>query len=122
MKFVGALVLSLLCGGCFPAAWSSYEPTGAPPHPMRRKMPSEVQVVMPPVRAAGVEVGKLEATSDPSYSWEPQTQETLGLLRQEAAARGCDAIEPDPADTELFMMGSTPMRRTTQSARCFVTP
>jgi hypothetical protein len=77
---------------------------------------------MPPMRATGVEVGKLEATSDPSYSWQPQTQETLGLLRQEAAARGCDSIEPDPADTDLFMMGSTPMHRTTQSARCFVTP
>ncbi len=79
-------------------------------------------MVMPPAQARGVEVGLIEITSDPHYSWDPQTQETLGLLRQEAAERGCDAIQPGPADSNLFMMGSTPMHRTTQHARCFVTP
>jgi hypothetical protein len=89
---------------------------------MQPKRPSEVMVLSPHVRAQGVDVGLIEVTSEPHYSSEPHTNETLGLLRQEAAQRGCDAIEVGPADSHLFMMGSTPMHRTTQRARCFVKP
>ena len=113
-------LLLLGCVGC--AAESSFEPTAKPPHAMQPKRPSEVRVVSEPAHAQGVEVGRIEVTSEPHYSWDPQTDQTLGLLRQEAAQRGCDAIQVGPADSNLFMMGSTPMHRTTQSARCFVTP
>jgi hypothetical protein len=116
-----AVVLLVACAAC--GSSSEFQLTATPPHALQPKNPADVKVVQAPARADGMPIGHLTVESGTHVSDEPQTEEVLQLAVQSAAEHGCDAIEVEPAESHLFATSNgTPLHKTTQRARCFVTP
>jgi hypothetical protein len=93
----GVVVLAVFAGagGCAGAASVSYSAINAPPRPVVQRAPADVDVFVgkPPVRPA-VDVGIFEIGAGSGLDGAGKTIEGLvAALRQQAALRGCDAVQ-----------------------------
>lgn len=102
-----ALVVVAFLGGCADTS-AAYTPLNAPPRPVQARTPDEVQLFSsaPPERHH-VDVGLITVQEGDG---DETPAALIGLLRQVAAERGCDAVvvaPPGSKTAEQWLFGET---------------